>query len=45
MLVRAAVARIERQRLLIMRERRFELAQLAIGVAEIVLDVGVVVVA
>ena len=41
MFVRAAVPRIEGQSLLIMPHRRIELPQTAIGVAEVVLDIGI----
>src|SRR5215510_7090199 len=40
-LVGAAMARVELERLLVVREGRLELAALAIGVAEVVLDVRV----
>ena len=41
MFVRTAVTRIERERLLIMRECRFQLPQAAIGVSDIILDIGI----
>src|SRR6266446_10131990 len=41
MLVGAAMARIEHQRLLVMSDRRPHLAQPPIGIANVVLDVGV----
>jgi hypothetical protein len=44
-LVRAAVPRIERQRLLVMSHRRIKLPQTAIGVSEIVLNIGIAVIA
>jgi hypothetical protein len=40
-LVRASVPRIEHQRLLIMPYRRIDLPQTAIGVAKIVLNIGI----
>src|SRR5215475_4894446 len=41
MLVGAAMARIEHQRLLVVSDRRPDLAQPPIGIANVVLDVGV----
>src|SRR5215470_18039574 len=41
MLVRTAMARIEHQCLLVMSDRRADLAQPPIGIANVVLDVGV----
>ena len=41
MLVGTAMARIEHQRLLVMSDRRPHLAQPPIGIANVVLDVGV----
>src|SRR5262249_48018278 len=45
MLVGTAMARIEHQRLLVMSDRRPHLAQPPIGIANVVLDVGVTLIA